>query len=35
MLQAYGLDAVSPDVYRMIRATYLDKTSYVDWLLVS
>jgi choline-sulfatase len=33
MLQAYGLDAVSPDVYRMIRATYLDKTAYVDWLL--
>lgn len=33
MLQAYGLDTVSPDVYRRIRATYLDKTAYVDWLL--
>jgi len=33
MLQTYGLDSVSPDVYRKIRATYLDKTAYVDWLL--
>jgi choline-sulfatase len=33
MLQAYGLDSVSPDVYRKIRATYLDKLSYTDWLL--
>jgi arylsulfatase A-like enzyme len=33
MLQAYGLDSVSPDVYRKIRAAYLDKVSYVDWLL--
>ena len=33
MLQTYGLDTVSPDVYRKIRATYLDKTAYVDWLL--
>lgn len=33
MLQAYGLNKVSSDVYRRIRATYLDKTAYVDWLL--
>ena len=33
MLQAYGLDKLSSDAYRKIRATYLDKTSYVDWLL--
>jgi len=33
MLQTYGLDKVSGDVYRRIRATYLDKTAYVDWLL--
>lgn len=33
MLQTYGLDSVSPDVYRKIRATYLDKTAYTDWLL--
>ncbi len=33
MLETYGLDSVSPDVYRKIRAAYLDKVSYVDWLL--
>lgn len=33
MLQTYGLDKVSSDVYRRIRATYLDKTAYLDWLL--
>ncbi len=33
MLQAYGLDTVSADVYRRIRATYLDKTAFVDWML--
>jgi arylsulfatase A-like enzyme len=33
MLQEYGLDSVSPDVYRKIRADYLDKTAYSDWLL--
>jgi choline-sulfatase len=33
MLEVYGLDSVSADVYRKIRATYLDKTAYVDWLL--
>lgn len=33
MLQVYGLDSVSPDVYRKIRAAYLDRTAYADWLL--
>ena len=33
MLQVYGLDSVSPDVYRKVRAAYLDKTAYTDWLL--
>ncbi|MEO6924300.1 MAG: sulfatase-like hydrolase/transferase [Bryocella sp.] len=33
MLHVGGLDKVSPDIYRTIRAAYLDKVSSVDWLL--
>jgi arylsulfatase A-like enzyme len=30
---AHGLDKVSPDVFRRVRAAYLGKVSYADWLL--
>lgn len=33
MLQVSGLGTLSADGYRKIRAAYLDKTSYADWLL--